>query len=134
MTRIAIHRTIPGVPSVLDWTPERVALLRKLWPSETALEIAKQIGHGCTRNAVIGKANRLKLRRKVTSSLAIHERIQSTSNKALVRALWLDSSKTVEQIAEQAKCSPESIYRLAREMKLPSRMKIGRGGAFYTAK
>lgn len=130
MTRIIIRRSIPGVPSVLDWTPERIALLKKLWPAETAAEIARQIGHGCTRNAVIGKAHRIKLKPKSTSSKAIHQRIHTTVNKATMRALWLDSSKTVEEIAEQIGCSSNVIYRLAREMKLPTRMTIGRGGWF----
>lgn len=45
----------------MSWTNERVALLKKLWgEGKTAAEIAKELG-GVTRNAVIGKAHRLKL-------------------------------------------------------------------------
>lgn len=44
------------------WTDEKVALLRKLWVSDqSAKEIAKALGKGLTRNAVIGKAHRLDL-------------------------------------------------------------------------
>lgn len=45
----------------MSWTDERVTLLKKLWgEGKTASEIAKILG-GVTRNAVIGKAHRLKL-------------------------------------------------------------------------
>lgn len=45
----------------MSWTDERVALLKKLWgEGKTAAEIASTLG-GVTRNAVIGKAHRLKL-------------------------------------------------------------------------
>lgn len=46
----------------MSWTDERVALLKKLWgDGKTAAEIAKALGGSFTRNAVIGKAHRLKL-------------------------------------------------------------------------
>jgi len=42
------------------WTPERIAKLRELWGTMTANQIAERFG--VTRNAVIGKADRLGLR------------------------------------------------------------------------
>ncbi|MCB1530829.1 MAG: gcrA cell cycle regulator family protein [Rhodospirillales bacterium] len=46
----------------MSWTDERVNLLKQLWgEGKTAAEIAKTLGDGVTRNAVIGKAHRLKL-------------------------------------------------------------------------
>lgn len=46
----------------MSWSDERVDILKKLWgEGKTAAEIAKQLGEGVTRNAVIGKAHRLKL-------------------------------------------------------------------------
>ena len=45
----------------MNWTPERVELLRKLWSEGlSASQIAFQLG-GVSRNAVIGKVHRLKL-------------------------------------------------------------------------
>ena len=45
----------------MSWTAEREDLLKKLWgKGHTASQIAKIIGE-TTRNAVIGKANRLRL-------------------------------------------------------------------------
>ncbi len=50
----------------MSWTEERVSLLKRLWgEGHTAAEIAKQLG-GVTRNAVIGKAHRLKLSNRVS--------------------------------------------------------------------
>jgi len=50
----------------MSWTDERVAILKKLWgEGKTAAEIAKELG-GVTRNAVIGKAHRLKLSNRVS--------------------------------------------------------------------
>lgn len=50
----------------MSWTDDRVALLKKLWgEGKTAAEIAKQLG-GVTRNAVIGKAHRLKLSNRLS--------------------------------------------------------------------
>lgn len=50
----------------MSWTDERVAVLRKLWSEgKTAAEIAKELG-GVTRNAVIGKAHRLKLSNRIS--------------------------------------------------------------------
>jgi GcrA cell cycle regulator len=54
----------------MNWTDERVELLKKLWGEGlSASQIARQLG-GVTRNAVIGKVHRLKLsgRAKTTSS------------------------------------------------------------------
>ncbi|MCB9989955.1 MAG: gcrA cell cycle regulator family protein [Rhodospirillales bacterium] len=50
----------------MSWTDERVALLKKLWgEGKTAAEIAQTLG-GVTRNAVIGKAHRLKLSNRLS--------------------------------------------------------------------
>ncbi len=50
----------------MSWTDDRVELLTKLWTEgQTAAEIAKTLG-GVTRNAVIGKAHRLKLSNRVS--------------------------------------------------------------------
>ena len=44
----------------MSWTDERVELLRQLWlDGRSASQISTQLGHGLTRNAVIGKVHRL---------------------------------------------------------------------------
>lgn len=50
----------------MSWTDERVNLLKQMWgEGKTAAEIAKLLG-GVTRNAVIGKAHRLKLSGRIS--------------------------------------------------------------------
>lgn len=51
----------------MSWTDDRVSLLKKLWgEGKSAAEIAKALGGGVTRNAVIGKAHRLKLSNRLS--------------------------------------------------------------------
>ena len=46
----------------MGWTEERVEVLKKLWlDGHSASQIARQLGDGLTRNAVIGKVHRLGL-------------------------------------------------------------------------
>ena len=46
----------------LTWTDDRVEVLSKLWRDGlSASQIARDLGHGITRNAVIGKVHRLGL-------------------------------------------------------------------------
>lgn len=53
----------------MGWTDERVTLLKKLWlEGHSAAQIAKQLGGGVTRNAVIGKVHRLGLAGRATPS------------------------------------------------------------------
>lgn len=51
----------------MSWTDERVTQLKQMWgEGKTAAEIARQLGDGVTRNAVIGKAHRLKLSGRIS--------------------------------------------------------------------
>lgn len=46
----------------ISWTDDRIALLKRMWKEgKSAAEIAKAVGKGVTRNAVIGKAHRMGL-------------------------------------------------------------------------
>lgn len=46
----------------MSWTDERISLLKRLWDEgKSARDIATALGEGVTRNAVIGKVNRMKL-------------------------------------------------------------------------
>ncbi|MGE0109193.1 MAG: GcrA family cell cycle regulator [Bdellovibrionales bacterium] len=46
----------------MAWTEQQVQTLKKMWGNGySASDIAKNLGNGVTRNAVIGKAHRLKL-------------------------------------------------------------------------
>jgi GcrA cell cycle regulator len=53
----------------MSWTEEREQRLKRLWEKGyTASQIAEMLGGGTTRNAVIGKAHRLQLAARATSS------------------------------------------------------------------
>ncbi len=53
----------------MAWTDERVETLKKLWTEGlSASQIAKEMGEGVTRNAIIGKVHRLKLSGRATPS------------------------------------------------------------------
>jgi GcrA cell cycle regulator len=54
----------------MSWTDERVELLKKMWlEGLSASQIANELSHGITRNAVIGKVHRLGLSGRVKSPL-----------------------------------------------------------------
>jgi hypothetical protein len=57
---------------VVDWTGDRVEILRRMWPDKNidCAQIADAIGGGANKNAVVGKARRLKLGPKPQSSEA----------------------------------------------------------------
>ncbi|RMF73585.1 MAG: global cell cycle regulator GcrA-like protein [Alphaproteobacteria bacterium] len=47
----------------MSWTDEKIELLKKLWAKGlSASQIAKELGDGISRNAVIGKVHRLGLK------------------------------------------------------------------------
>lgn len=68
----------------MNWTDERVELLRKLWNDGlSASQIAAQLG-GVSRNAVIGKVHRLKLsgRGKTTTTAPRSKKVNTTATAA----------------------------------------------------
>ena len=65
----------------MSWSDDRVEVLKKLWgEGKTAAEIAKELGEGVTRNAVIGKAHRLKLSSRVSPIQQNAKKIKANSN------------------------------------------------------
>lgn len=69
----------PPATEKLAWTDERVDLLKKLWAEGlSASQIAGRLGHGVTRNAVIGKVHRLGLSGRVTPQRTARPRVRKT--------------------------------------------------------
>jgi GcrA cell cycle regulator len=61
----------------MSWNEEKVTKLKELWGKHTASEISKIIG-GVTRNAIIGKANRMNLSSKIkTRSIQSNQNYQN---------------------------------------------------------
>lgn len=68
----------------MSWTPEREKCLKEMWLSGeySAQQIADKLGNNVTRNAVIGKANRLQLSKLADSVSAIKPKVGRRSTKA----------------------------------------------------
>lgn len=103
----------------MSWTEERVSVLKKLWgEGHTAAEIAKQLG-GVTRNAVIGKAHRLKLSNRI--SPIQQNKKPANSNKSIERKV-VEKIKDVTPIKvkeivvkaeiHEKKINPDDLYSL----------------------
>ncbi|MBO6483682.1 MAG: hypothetical protein HVK33_03250 [Pelagibacteraceae bacterium] len=92
----------------MSWTEEREQRLRKLWEKGyTASQIAEMLGGDTTRNAVIGKAHRLKLAARATSKQPRSPKKQDAvsglnkqegyiSRKSRFKSLLLDKNFEVE--------------------------------------
>ena len=74
----------------MSWTKERTELLEKMWTEgKSAAEIAKELGEGATRNAVIGKAHRMGLsgrpspikKKKATPAASTDKKTATTAAK-----------------------------------------------------
>src|ERR1700754_2759235 len=101
----------------MNWTDERVELLRKLWSEGlSASQIAAQLG-SVTRNAVIGKVHRLKLSSRGRSTAApVRQKktVQATSaSKGVSRAASVTRSVTtsIGATALQAQFDAEPVAR-----------------------
>jgi GcrA cell cycle regulator len=67
----------------MSWSDDRVAVLKRLWgEGKTAAEIAKELGEGVTRNAVIGKAHRLKLSSRMSPIQQNTKKVKPVSDAA----------------------------------------------------
>lgn len=95
----------------MSWTDERVAQLKQMWgEGKTAAEIAKLLG-GVTRNAVIGKAHRLKLSGRV-SPINANPRVE-----AAIKGASNDQKPAKPVIRERAPSAP--IAPSLREENIP---------------
>ena len=101
----------------MNWTDERVELLRKLWSEGlSASQIAAQLG-SVTRNAVIGKVHRLKLSsRGRTTAAAPRQKKTShgaTGSKVVSRSATVTRSVTtsIGATALQTQFDAEPVAR-----------------------
>lgn len=95
----------------MSWTDDRVSLLTKLWgEGHTAAEIAKQLG-GVTRNAVIGKAHRLKLSNRV-SPIQQNKKVapKPAANKNEKAVKVVEKAK-VTRVKKAAPVAPSPVFQ-----------------------
>ncbi len=84
----------------MSWTDDRVSILKKLWgDGHTAAEIAKQLG-GVTRNAVIGKAHRLKLSNRVSPIQQNKKPANKNTQRKPVEKPKVTPAAAVEKLAQ----------------------------------
>ena len=104
----------------MSWTDDRVLLLRKLWgEGRTAAEIARELG-GVTRNAVIGKAHRLKLSNRVSP-------IQQNTKKPTVKVVSERKFAEASNDTAAVFTAPKPVYKFTPEIltgKLHSLMEL----------
>jgi GcrA cell cycle regulator len=78
----------------MNWTDERVGLLRKLWSEGlSASQIAAQLG-GVSRNAVIGKVHRLKLSGRGRTSAAPARQKKASQGASVSKSVSRAASTT----------------------------------------
>ncbi len=99
----------------MNWTDERVELLRKLWSEGlSASQIAAQLG-SVTRNAVIGKVHRLKLssRGRTTAAPARQKKATtgSVATKSVTRSTTVTRTVTIGATALQTQFDAEPVAR-----------------------
>ena len=110
----------------MEWTDERVELLRKYWSEGlSASRIAAQLG-GVSRNAVIGKVHRLKLSsRGRTTATTTRQKKAATVTKTVVKAQVTQRPVTasIGATALQAEFDAEPVarqqLRLAQNVVIP---------------
>ncbi|MCG8272427.1 GcrA family cell cycle regulator [Aquamicrobium sp. NLF2-7] len=100
----------------MNWTDERVELLKKLWAEGlSASQIAAQLG-GVSRNAVIGKVHRLKLsgRGRTTAAPARQKKASSApaaSKPVRAAAPARSAAPTIGATALQVQFDAEPVAR-----------------------
>ena len=109
----------------MNWTDERVELLRKLWSEGlSASQIAAQLG-SVTRNAVIGKVHRLKLSSRGRTTVAAPRQKKASSaaggSKSAARAPTITRSISIGATALQTQFDVEPVvrYRPAADVVVP---------------
>ncbi|RST86893.1 GcrA cell cycle regulator [Aquibium carbonis] len=111
----------------MNWTDERVELLRKLWAEGlSASQIAAQLG-GVSRNAVIGKVHRLKLssRGRAAPAQARQKKPKAAAPKAAkpssqpVRSMPQTVGATALKVEFDAEPAPRPVARVDDSVILP---------------
>tara|TARA_B100001971_G_C18169183_1_gene526045 strand:- start:339 stop:1007 length:669 start_codon:yes stop_codon:yes gene_type:complete len=107
----------------MSWTQDRVAILEKMWTDgKSAAEIAKALGEGVTRNAVIGKAHRMGLsgrpspiKKSKTSAKAAAPKAAVKTPKSQIKAKKEKPSEK-EALPKNIKPIPAAPVKKKKEM------------------
>jgi GcrA cell cycle regulator len=92
----------------MAWTDQRVETLKKLWTEGlSASQIAKEMGEGVTRNAIIGKVHRLKLSGRATPSRPPRPRIKAAPKPRVTTSAPRTSTSPV--VARETPIAPPPL-------------------------
>lgn len=118
----------------MSWTDDRIGVLKRMWKEgKSAAEIAKALGKGVTRNAVIGKAHRMGLsgrpspikkdtapkkkaaesapaRKKATSTATPQKTPRASARKPVAETKSVTSKKKATALRE-----PEQVVPMEKE-------------------
>ncbi len=90
----------------MGWTEQQIQTLKKMWGNgHSASDIAKYLGGGITRNAVIGKAHRLKLSAGVAAARTMPE------PPSKVNGVVMASIKKISGNKKTAAAAPRTMMR-----------------------
>src|SRR5438132_10036886 len=97
MTHQGAHQREPTMLNQQNWTDDRVEQLKSLWTEGlSASQIARALGGGVTRNAVIGKVHRLGLAGRATPSRSDRPRL-SSAPRLSTRAAYTPPPPVIEE-------------------------------------
>lgn len=112
----------------MSWTDERINTLKKMWKEgKSAAEIAKVLGKGVTRNAVIGKAHRMGLSGRPSPI----KKPVAPKKETVVRAKEKISATPTKPLAKKAAPAPVKnplLTKEAEEIKKMDREAVQIGG------
>jgi GcrA cell cycle regulator len=88
LPRTALSTRVLTNEATMSWTDEQVEQLRQAWmEGRSASQIANLLGHGLTRNAVIGKVHRLGLAGRAKSPSAAGPHARPTQPQQCARSV-----------------------------------------------
>lgn len=94
----------------MEWTDERVTLLREMWTAGySAQQIVEKLGY-TSRNAVIGKANRLGLSKPTKSSITRKQKEQHKDNTALKEVQGKSYEEALVNLRKVARGCPRILF------------------------
>ena len=104
----------------MAWTEQQVQTLRKMWGNGySASDIAKDLGGGVTRNAVIGKAHRLKLSAAAGMSRNVPQPLSKTSGVAMAKIKKVNKKRVTLRGMPPVQQNRESAVRIKPRKALP---------------
>lgn len=95
----------------MGWTEQQIQTLKKMWGNgHSASDIAKYLGGGITRNAVIGKAHRLKLSAGAAAARTMPEPPSKVSGVVMA---------SIKKISSKKSAAPRSMLRAIQPQSVP---------------